>query len=146
MTKKLFAVEITYKAYAWVENSYEAEEMAREIVSTEDFPEILITEPTSNILAWDPKCCVYHNDKGDIMLRDVLANSQKPLKENAELDPQAPAPAGGLVERVAIAILDGMVSSDHQAARAAILAVAEWFDAIGYGATASILRQEVERG
>jgi hypothetical protein len=30
-------------------------------------------------------------------------------------------------------------------ARAAVLAVAEWFDAIGYGATASILRQEVER-
>ena len=30
-------------------------------------------------------------------------------------------------------------------ARAAILAVAGWFDAIGYGATASILRQEVQR-
>jgi hypothetical protein len=47
---------------------------------------------------------------------------------------------------VAQAIIYGMLSGDHQAARAAILAVAEWFDAIGYGATASILRQEVERG
>jgi hypothetical protein len=30
-------------------------------------------------------------------------------------------------------------------ARAAILVVAAWFDAIGYGATASILRQELQR-
>jgi hypothetical protein len=29
--------------------------------------------------------------------------------------------------------------------RAAILAVAKWFDSIGYGAGASILRQEVQR-
>ena len=55
--------------------------------------------------------------------------------------------AGGLVERVADAITDD--SADvrlwHYEARAAILAVAGWFGAIGHGATASILRQEVER-
>jgi len=65
-----------------------------------------------------------------------------------------PAPAGGLVERVAIAVCrcDDSSSWSEEVinwtpeARAAILAVAEWFDAIGYGATASMLRQEVERG
>lgn len=55
----------------------------------------------------------------------------------------SPASAGGLVERVMTAI--ERAEGDHEA-RAAILAVAEWFDAIGYGATASILRQEVQRG
>ena len=53
----------------------------------------------------------------------------------------SPAPGGGLVERVMLA---GGLS--HDESRAAILAVAAWFDTIGYGATASILRQEVERG
>jgi hypothetical protein len=72
MTKKLFIVEITYQAYAWVEDSSEAEEMAREIVNTEDYPDVLVTEAKSNTLGWDLKSCVYHNDKKDIMLRDVL--------------------------------------------------------------------------
>ena len=58
-----------------------------------------------------------------------------------------PAPAGGLVERVANAITDDPADVHlwHDDARAAIHAVAAWFDAIGYGATASILRQEVQR-
>jgi hypothetical protein len=57
----------------------------------------------------------------------------------------SPAPAGGLVERVADAIADDGCAADvwHDIARAAIHAVAQWFDAIGYGATASILRREV---
>ena len=78
MTKKLFAVEVTYKAYAWVEDEAEAEDLKSEIVDTEDFPEVLVTEAESNILGWDPKCYVYHNEEGDIMLRDVLVDSQKP--------------------------------------------------------------------
>ena len=52
-------------------------------------------------------------------------------------------PSGGVVERVMTAI--ERAEGDHEAC-AAILAVADWFDAIGYGATASILRQEVQRG
>ena len=61
---------------------------------------------------------------------------------------QGAEPAGGLVERVASVITDDSADVHlwHDDARAAILAVAEWFDAIGYGATASILRQEVVRG
>lgn len=78
MTKKLFAVEVTYKAYAWAEDKYEAEDLKSEIVDTEDSPEVLVTEVQSNILGWDPKCYVYHNEEGDIMLRDVLVDSQKP--------------------------------------------------------------------
>jgi len=59
----------------------------------------------------------------------------------AEQGNSSAAPAGGLVELVAAA-LDGGTESQ---ARAAIHAVAKWFDAIGYGATASILRQELQR-
>jgi len=59
---------------------------------------------------------------------------------------QGTAPAGELLDAVTEAIVDGMVTSDGAAARGAILAVAEWFDAIGYGATASILRQGLKRG
>lgn len=78
MAKKLFAVEVTYKAYAWAEDKYEAEDLKSEIVDTEDFPEVLVTEAKSNILGWDPKYYVYHNEEGDIMLRDVLVDSQRP--------------------------------------------------------------------
>lgn len=87
--------------------------------------------------------------------------------EMVAYDDSSPAPAGGLVERVAASILRveeddpedddpgfkytsaairagcGLVDLQSQAA---IQAVAQWFDAIGYGATASILRQEVQHG
>jgi hypothetical protein len=55
------------------------------------------------------------------------------------------APAGGLVERVTKAVNKTTICERDGIASAAILAVAEWFDAIGYGATASILRQEVKQ-
>lgn len=81
------------------------------------------------------------------------------LEEAADADhfpdvkKMVPAPAGGLVERVAIAVCRGEDWTSWREdlinwtpeARAAIRAVADWFDAIGYGATASILRREVER-
>jgi len=56
----------------------------------------------------------------------------------------------GLMQSVSAAIcpIDGRGGTPinwEPEARAAILAVAEWFDAIGYGATASILRQELKR-
>jgi hypothetical protein len=57
----------------------------------------------------------------------------------------APAPAGGLVAKVTDAVVYGIEISDQRGAIDAIHAVAEWFDAIGYGATASILRQELQR-
>lgn len=60
----------------------------------------------------------------------------------------SPAPADpriSLVATVDQAMFDARTETMHEAARAAILAVAEWFDAIGYGATASILRQELQR-
>jgi len=62
----------------------------------------------------------------------------------------SPASAGGLMQAVGAAICTIADCGDTPSnwapeARAAIHAVAAWFDAIGYGATASILRQEVER-
>ena len=76
MAKKLFAVKIVYQAYAWAEDKAEACDMHNEIASTEDFPRVTAVEVESNVLGWDPKCCVYHNDSGDIELRDVLVNTQ----------------------------------------------------------------------
>ena len=80
MAKKLFTVEVTYKAYAWAEDETEAEDLKSEIVNTEDFPDVLVMEAKSNVLGWDPKCYVYHNESGDIMLRDVLVDSQEPRR------------------------------------------------------------------
>ncbi len=67
MTKKLFAVEITYKAYAWAEDEIEAEDLARDIVDTESYPDIVISEVNSNVLG-----CVYHEGSSDVRLREVL--------------------------------------------------------------------------
>lgn len=71
-TKKLFAVEITYKAYAWAEDEIEAEDLARDIVDTESYPDIVVSEATSNFLGWDLDCCVYHGGSSDVRLREVL--------------------------------------------------------------------------
>lgn len=72
MTKKLFAVEITHRAYAYVEDEHEAADLASEICDTEDYPDVFATEVTSNIFGWDPACCIYHNEEGDIRLSEVL--------------------------------------------------------------------------
>jgi hypothetical protein len=79
MTKKLFAVEVTYKAYAWAEDKFDAESLASEIVDNESYPDIEVDEVNSNVLGWDLGCCVYHDESGDIQLRDVLFTSQAPL-------------------------------------------------------------------
>jgi hypothetical protein len=71
MTKKLFAVEITYTAYAWAEDEIEAEDLVSDIVDTEE-PSIVISEATSNFLGWDLDCCVYHEGSSDVRLREVL--------------------------------------------------------------------------
>ena len=72
MTKKLFVVEIVYEAYAWAEDDAEACDMYSEIALIENFPRVSAQEVQSNVLGWDPKACVYHNEGGDIELRDVL--------------------------------------------------------------------------
>lgn len=55
----------------------------------------------------------------------------------------SPAPAGGLVERVACAVCN-VTCTDAQA-RAAILAVAEWLDTRGQHGCSLWLREEVQR-
>jgi hypothetical protein len=80
MAKKLFAVEIVYEAYVWAEDEAEACDMHNEIARTEDFPRVSAVEVQSNILGWDPRSCVYHNESGDIELRDVLVNTQTVYK------------------------------------------------------------------
>ena len=72
MTKKLFAVEVVYEAYVWAEDDAKARDMGVEIARTEDFPRVSAKEVQSNVLGWDPKACVYHNEDWDIELRDVL--------------------------------------------------------------------------
>jgi hypothetical protein len=81
MTKKLFAVEVTYKAYAWAEDKFDAEGLVSEIVDTESSPDIDIEEVNSNVLDWDLGSCIYHNERRDIQLRDVLFTSQAPISE-----------------------------------------------------------------
>ena len=81
-------------------------------------------------------------------LQDCIEALENAANHSVEAPQMVLAPAGGLVERVAQVIADDDAPVDLWLtdARAAILAVGEWFDAIGYGATASMLRQEVERG
>jgi hypothetical protein len=81
MTKKLFTVEATYKAYAWAEDEFDAENLVSEIIYKEDYPDIQVNEVDSNVLGWDLKCYVYHNERRDIQLRDVLFTSQAPTRE-----------------------------------------------------------------
>jgi hypothetical protein len=81
MTKKLFVVEVTYKAYALAEDQFDAENLVSEIVDTESYPDIQIDEVDSNVLGWDLGCCVYHDEGGDIQLRDVLTSSKAPTSE-----------------------------------------------------------------
>jgi hypothetical protein len=83
MTKKLFAVEVTYKAYAWAEDKFDAENLASEIVDSEFYPDIQVNKVDSNVLGWDFGSCVYHNERRDrdIQLRDVLFTSQAPISE-----------------------------------------------------------------
>jgi hypothetical protein len=95
------------------------------------------------ILAIDPGCSCL------IELRDRLAALEAAANSSAGLT-GSPAPAGGLMQAVGAAICSIADCGDTPPnwapeARAAIQAVAEWFDAIGYGATASILRQELRR-
>jgi hypothetical protein len=69
---KLFALEITYKAYVWAERESHAEDFVSEIVNTEDYSDIDIQETNTNVLGWNGNCCVYHAGSGDLLLKDVL--------------------------------------------------------------------------
>lgn len=81
MANKLFLVEITYRAYALAADRYGAEDLAREIARTEDYPDVSVVEATSNVLGWDPECLVYNSGGDDITLGSVLDDSKKPSSE-----------------------------------------------------------------
>jgi len=83
MTKKLFAVEITYKAYVWAEDRLDAERFVSEIVDTEEKPDIQVDEVDSNVLGWDLECCVYHDESNNICLRDVFTARKPPQGRSA---------------------------------------------------------------
>lgn len=83
-------------------------------------------------------------------LRDRIEALEAAANQFGDVNKMVPAPDGGLMQAVGAAICSIADCGDTPSnwapeARAAIKAVAEWFDAIGYGATASILRQELER-
>jgi len=71
MADKLFAVEVTYKAYVLAEDYFEAKDFASEITDTED-PVIDAREVHANLLGWHPESLVYHNGSNDITLREAL--------------------------------------------------------------------------
>ncbi len=60
MSKKLFAVEVTYKAYVLAEDTFDAENFVSEITDTESYPDVQVDEVDSNVLGWDLGCCIYH--------------------------------------------------------------------------------------
>jgi hypothetical protein len=86
-------------------------------------------------------------------LRDRLAAAEQRISElegeASEHSKSAHFCFEAIIQRVeALEAATNLQQQDEnvlKGARAAILAVAEWFDAIDYGAAASILRQEVER-
>ena len=108
-----------------------------------DTSEMVATDAQLQAVFWpDPKVTGTQGIRAVYDLgRQHGANSSAGLTGSSRLaiPDSSPAPAGGLVERV---MAEGY-GKTH--ARAAILAVAAWFDVIGYGATASILRQELQR-
>ncbi len=73
--KKLYTVTVEYQAYVLAESESEAEDFANEIVRTEDYPWISVTEANGKELGWNGECCVYHNGTGDIRLSEVLNNT-----------------------------------------------------------------------
>lgn len=76
MAKKLFVREITYRAYVYAEDGFEASDYDIEIVSDSLTPSESLTELVDpkrpNPLRWDLDCCVYHSGSGDITLRELL--------------------------------------------------------------------------
>ena len=90
-----------------------------------------------------------YSDSCILELRDRIAALEAAANSSAGLTGSS-APTGELMQVVGAAICSVADCGDTPSnwapeARAAIHAVAAWFDAIGYGATASILRQEVQR-
>ena len=78
--KKLYVVKVQYHAYVLAESESEAEDFAKEIAGTEDYPEISAIEATGNELGWTGDCCVYHDGGGDIQLNEILAPAKAPSK------------------------------------------------------------------
>jgi hypothetical protein len=79
----------------------------------------------------------------------IVKLEERPISGTVELHQQAPAPAGGLVERVAFAIDDAPNDESlrqPEEARAAILAVADWLEERKFLTGACWLREEVKRG
>lgn len=73
MTKSLFIVEVTYKAYVWAEDFEAAEDFADEIVRTEDYSEVNSHPVSRDELGWSGRALVYHDGDGDLLLKDLLS-------------------------------------------------------------------------
>jgi hypothetical protein len=76
--KKLYVVEVTYCAYVWAKDGANAEAFADYIVRTEE-PSVE-SDPVTighNPLAWNRKRLVYHAEKHDIELGEVLDSQTK---------------------------------------------------------------------
>ena len=68
---KLYAVEITYKAYVFVGSPFEAEDFISEIIDNED-PIFEAHAVEKNVLGWNEHALVYHDETEDLPLKDVL--------------------------------------------------------------------------
>jgi hypothetical protein len=62
MTKRLYVLEFTYRAYVEAEDSWEAQEYVSEIQSDAidpDSTDVYEVHPGENPLGWDKECLVY---------------------------------------------------------------------------------------
>jgi hypothetical protein len=136
--------------------SYRQQDEDAELAS--DGPDLksLLIESTGWLVEYEASCQFSKEARKDLQnlvnrcdaaVGDPLTEWDDDSQSTPEQSSAVAAPARGLVEPVVDAITDSAAGygTADEPARAAILAVAKWFDAIGYGATASILRQEVQR-
>ena len=104
-------------------------------------PTTTMNEPPAETVAWLKQSAKLDGSTYSQILLMILERLE--LLENA----QQAAPAGGLVERVADAIVEAMVIDDLAAACAAIREVAAWMrkNETGYNAV-RLLEREADRG
>jgi hypothetical protein len=76
--KKLYVVEVTYRAYVWAEDEDNAEEFASEITADEE-PEVSADQVRSgtNPLNWGKPCLVYHDERYAMELGEAFRRMEE---------------------------------------------------------------------
>lgn len=154
----LSAAEQRIRELEYAENVRQQDEDAERASDSPDLKRLLI-ESTGWLVEYEASCQFSKEarkelqdlvNRCDAAVGDPLTEWDDDSQSTSNSSQIRSSPAGELLERVSAAICTIADCGDTPLnwapeARAAIQAVAEWFDAIGYGATASILRQELQR-